>query len=392
MSSSWSLCPDDLTAEKIWRAQEERCKLQVTKARFAVMITVLSVTQGEGFGAEVVLSELLAAWPTDAGRLRIVAPDNSRIRTAASENHHTIVLFDSNRDAIRSNWRAAGRICDELADATCIHAWTARGFEMAWRISRSLRIPLAGTLHDHPRAAFHGRVRRNLMSISAREFRGLVCVSQAVREAAVQARYRCPLEVIRNGLADLPDLKPGPGTGRVRIGFLGMYAMWKGFSLVRRWVDEIRDLPVDWMLYGDVAKGIQKEAQQLQANHRGHVHLLGRRPTREIFSNIDILVHASTGFDPLPTVLIESARAGIPSVACRNGGAEEIVEDGKTGFLFEPSQPQWGLKKCRELIMDSELRHHQSVAARRLFLKNFNVDRMVSEYDHFWSGIVATSQ
>ena len=103
------------------------------------------------------------------------------------------------------------------------------------------------------------------------------------------------------------------------------------------------------------------------------------------FSHIDILAHASHGFDSLPTVLIEAARAGIPCIACRNGGAGEIVIDGETGFLFPPTNPELGLKKLTELITDSRLRERQAAAARDRFLSAFSVRRMVREYAAFWA-------
>jgi glycosyltransferase involved in cell wall biosynthesis len=164
-----------------------------------------------------------------------------------------------------------------------------------------------------------------------------------------------------------------------------MYAMLKGFDVIQAWIEALQHHPVEWMLYGTVNPTLAGPAAQLQAHFGKQVQLLGRRPVDEIFGEIDILAHASHGFDSLPTVLIEAARAGIPCSACGNGGAGEIVIDGETGFLFPPTDPGLGLKKLRELITDNSLYERQAAAARSRFVAAFNVSRMVRAYESFWS-------
>jgi glycosyltransferase involved in cell wall biosynthesis len=39
-------------------------------------------------------------------------------------------------------------------------------------------------------------------------------------------------------------------------------------------------------------------------------------------------------------VLLEAMAAGCPVVACRAGGVPDAVQDGVTGFLFDPSDPE----------------------------------------------------
>jgi glycosyltransferase involved in cell wall biosynthesis len=61
--------------------------------------------------------------------------------------------------------------------------------------------------------------------------------------------------------------------------------------------------------------------------------LLGiRHDIPDILAASDMLVLPSL-VDPLPLVVLEAMQAGIPVVATRSGGAEEMVEDGVTGYL-----------------------------------------------------------
>ena len=349
------------------------------------MITILAVTQGAGHGAESVLCELLRAWPAGGEPLAVVSPPGSLVLRVAGEAGHRALPLAAPRDAILANWRAAGAAAAGLAGARCVHAWTARGFEGARHLAARLDAPCSGTLHDHPAAAFHGRLRRRIMKRTADGFAGLVCVSDAVRAACEEAGYRCPLTVIRNGLADQTAVRPARGTGVVRVGFLGMYSVSKGFDIVRGWIDALVDEEVEWRLYGEVHPALAGPAAELAARPAGRVRVCGHCPVAGIFAEIDVLAHVSSGFDSLPTVLMEAARAGIPCVACAHGGAGEIVRDGETGFLFPVAAPELGLQRLRELTRDSALRQRQGEAARARFATEFGVARMVRAYEAFWS-------
>ncbi len=270
---------------------------------------------------------------------------------------------------------------------------------------------------------------------AASRFDQLVCVSEAVRRECERKGYQSKLSVIRNGIADQPVPERGL-SDKVRIGFLGMeYPQRKGFSIVEQWIPRLGG-SVLWKLYGNASGrtlkrletgnqrsedrgqktedrsqraevgGQRSEVRQGQTgnfsasgrsagggndfNEYGDATIstsgtprffeyMGECPREKIFREIDILVHTSTLFDPLPTVLIEAARAGIPCIASSNGGAAEIVEDGISGLLFDPAYPGEGLEKMKRLL-DPDLRDEMGTKARKIFEKRFQVERMVGEY------------
>jgi len=97
-------------------------------------------------------------------------------------------------------------------------------------------------------------------------------------------------------------------------------------------------------------------------------------------------VHPSLIFDSLPTVLLEAARAGLPVVASDLGGAREIVEQGVTGWLFEPGGPEQGFAHLQALLADEGARQGMGAAARQRFLRAFTIERMIDDYRALWSG------
>ncbi len=351
------------------------------------MVTVLSTTQGLGHGAETVLCEMMSAWPGNGMPLRIAAPRDSRVLACAQSLGYATVPLCARRDALASNAAAVWRAFQRKDDLSLVHAWSARGFEFAYWLKRRFCVPASGTLHDHPRAGFHGRCRRIVMKCAADRLDALVAVSQAVAATARLNQYRVPLSSIHNGINDISCIKTP--SKRIRMGFLGMYAAWKGKGIIADWIESLLHLDeVQWCLYGCSLPNVERKFTRLAEQHPDHVKMKGVCMVKEIFSEIDVLVHASTQFDPLPTVLIEASRAGIPCVASRLGGTPEIVIDGQTGFLFDPSLPSSGLVALKRLVSDASLRSAMGLAARQRYEGHFQAGRMARDYQDFWSQLL----
>ena len=343
---------------------------------------IICVIPGEGLGAETVLEEMLLGWDVNHHPLTIVSPPGSRIHRVGTECGLKVVDFSATRDSFLPNLQAAGRLRKQLGDCTALHAWGSRAFESTLYLGRRLDLPVYGTLLDHANADFHGSLRRKLMKFSANRFTHLVGASQAVIDVCRENGYTSRMSVIYTGLNDLPVPKRTEPE-YVRVGFLGMYAAWKGFALIKPWIEDTAKLPATWKLYGNLHTDVEPHLTGMQSDR---FELCGRQPTEEIFKEIDFLVHASTHFDPFPTVLIEAARAGIPVVASDDGGSPEMVVEDETGFLFNHHRPEPGLAAVRKLIAEPEKRREMGHAARTRFETGFRVPDMVQHYHNLWTG------
>jgi len=348
------------------------------------MIAILSTTHGPGHGAEVVLSELLRAWHNEALPLTVVAPPSSTAETVASEVGIPWVPLRTSRDAFLLNVAAGQAANAQLRGCGLIHAWSARGLELSCWIGRRLSVPATATLHDHPGALRLTSLRRRLMRLTA-NLQDAVAFPSAALEAAWRAagftRRSC---IIPNG-SSACSLRPrDPNRRELVIGFLGMYAPWKGFEIARSWARSEWPGHVRWAFFGQTCAELTDAAAEL-ASELGHrARFEGAQPRESIFGDLDILVHCSTAFDPFPTVLLEAAEAGVPVVASSLGGASEIVVHEETGFLFEPAAPDVGLAYLRRLAAHPGLRAHLGASGRARFERLFRAEQMAKGYAAFW--------
>jgi glycogen(starch) synthase len=72
-------------------------------------------------------------------------------------------------------------------------------------------------------------------------------------------------------------------------------------------------------------------------------------------------------YDGLPNVLTEAAALGVPMLAARAGGMLDVLDDGRTAFLFDPGDEArcaWALQAAARL--DEERRLEMSAACRKL--------------------------
>lgn len=347
---------------------------------------ILSVTGDPGYGAERLLASFIAALPRELAQQCILArPPGSSLSRWAPPGAVEVVDFSARDDTFTRNLVAAMALARALRrhNVGLVHAWGARAFEAALLLGRRLHVPVSGTLHDHPEASIHGRARRALIRYAASRLQPIVGVSDAVAAACSEAGLGGDIIVIKNGASFAPLRPHAPDREPVRVAFLGLYAAWKGFDIVHDWIRQC-GAEIEWHLYGNPALESEAACAALRAEGRKNVIFHGWVDGDDILTEMDILVHASTSFEPFGMVLVEAARAAIPVVASDLGGPREIVVDGETGFLFSPAAPAGGLEHLRKLVSSPELRRQMGNAARRRFETDFAIGRMVDAYVRLW--------
>ncbi len=81
----------------------------------------------------------------------------------------------------------------------------------------------------------------------------------------------------------------------------------------------------------------------------------------------------------LPYALMEESFAELPAVASDIGGNEDIIENGKTGFLVSPKNASAVAEAVSKLFTDENLRKEMGQNAKQKILKEFTIREMLEK-------------
>ena len=83
--------------------------------------------------------------------------------------------------------------------------------------------------------------------------------------------------------------------------------------------------------------------------------------------------------DGIPNVFVESMAVGLPVVGTRVSAISELIDDGKTGLLVAPGQPEKLARAIRRLLTDMELRNQVTQAARTRVVEEFDNKKLIQD-------------
>jgi len=95
------------------------------------------------------------------------------------------------------------------------------------------------------------------------------------------------------------------------------------------------------------------------------------------------LLQQSWGFvmpsrwEGMPNALLEGMSCGLPCIATRVSGSEDIISDGANGLLVEPEQPQELAVALRRIIEETDLALRLAKAGRATVLHDYELDSVI---------------
>ncbi|RMD58704.1 glycosyltransferase family 1 protein, partial [Candidatus Parcubacteria bacterium] len=136
---------------------------------------------------------------------------------------------------------------------------------------------------------------------------------------------------------------PDPGEGRHEGDyalFVGRLSPEKGVRTILQAWRLLEGVPLKVVGDGPLRAGIEAFVRREGLEQ---VEVLGRRPREEVFRlmrEARVLVFPSECYENFPMAVAEAFACGLPVIASRLGAMAEIVEDRRTGLLFEPGVPE----------------------------------------------------
>ncbi|OGF58391.1 MAG: hypothetical protein A2Y62_14975 [Candidatus Fischerbacteria bacterium RBG_13_37_8] len=119
-----------------------------------------------------------------------------------------------------------------------------------------------------------------------------------------------------------------------------------------------------------------------------------RKDIPDIMASLDIIVMASASAaapEPFGRVIVEAMAAGKPVVSTNEGGAPELIEDGKTGILVPPADSEALAQAVLSLLKNKELKKNMGALAKESVQNKFSEHTMVANTERYYREIISES-
>lgn len=223
---------------------------------------------------------------------------------------------------------------------------------IVWKGAERCSVPLVHTLYGTYLLCFRGPMFKNgrdcisqclgcrLFTSSrraaSRRVGSVVGDSSAVLTRHVNHRYfeGADQYVINSGFSSVGEGPKGAQGSEAgfTIGFIGRLHATKGVEVL---LDAVARLPTSRIRVLICGHGESHYEDRLKAMAGPNVEFLGWRNPQDFYGKVDAVVVPSIWNDPLPRVVFESFAYGKPVLGSRIGGIPEMVEEGRTGWLYD---------------------------------------------------------
>lgn len=171
--------------------------------------------------------------------------------------------------------------------------------------------------------------------------------------------------------------------GHKIFGVVGNIKPWKGQKLLVEAVALLKQRYDDFycFLVGDITdKAYRKQIDELIEQHRlqDHVVITGyQKSVPDFVNSFDIFVHTSVEPEPFGIVIIEAQALRKPVIVSNIGAPQEIIEDGKSGLLFDIESVEDLVEKLDSLIRNKDRRKALGESGYQRFKENFTIKNNV---------------
>jgi glycosyltransferase involved in cell wall biosynthesis len=167
----------------------------------------------------------------------------------------------------------------------------------------------------------------------------------------------------------------------------GVDVLVQAFALVVRKVPDARLLIAG---DGPELKNLVELAERLGA--AASITFLGHLPKETLETKLTrawVQVVPSRWAEPFGLVAVEAMMRETAVIASRMGGLEEILQDGKTGYLVRPNDPYELAQRLEELLRDRSKANEMGRSGRRLAEARFSLPRQCEQFVSLYQQMVS---
>lgn len=164
------------------------------------------------------------------------------------------------------------------------------------------------------------------------------------------------------------------------FGYMGRLEPEKGVSEI---LEVFSKLPSHFRLVIAGSGKKDYEAQLIEKFSSERIQFLGWVEADTVYSQIDFAVIPSMWNEPFGRVVIEAYVQGVPVIASARGGLSELVREGDTGYLFDPSNPN-GLRDACIRAVDASASYENMIKTVKTEAERYAPSVIVEEYEKFF--------
>jgi glycosyltransferase involved in cell wall biosynthesis len=354
-------------------------------------------TGGPG-GAETVFARLAAALRTEGHTVTAVVGSDDWLARQLRRSGCPVVVHSGHGTLDLAFVRLLRRL---MRDADVVHSHLFGATVYAAIAAAGTGVPVVGTLHGHAdlqgdglrlavkRAVLrHGCARLTAVSDNLARHAAELLAFPAARVRVVHNGVAAN-GVAANGSAD-PGIPAALTTESVVqsgpvVGALGNIRPSKDYPTLLRalalLVDrhpnvrlEIAGAPDDSGLYESIQLLADSLALTSRVTFRGFVE-----SPATFLAGCDVFA-LSSSHEGFSLATVEAMLAGVPVVATRSGGPEEILRDAETGLLVPTANPAALAAAIADTLENRDASQRRTLAARTAALERFTVDAMLRSY------------
>ncbi len=236
-------------------------------------------------------------------------------------------------------------------------------------------LPWVSSIHSFNRFGLYSRSegRGNLV----------ITVSNALKRHAVEY-LKIPQEKIRivyNGISDEFTLIRKNNSGRICIGMIARFSLYKGHYVFLEAVKVLKKkLELRALIVGSGSNSYKNHLESwILKNGLNETVDVIRMDSAEALKNIDILVVPSFVPEGFGRTVVEAQMSKTVVIGTDIGAIPELIEDCKTGFLVKPGDYRQIAEKIAYIIENPEILKPVVQNAYENAMNNFTVDIMVKK-------------
>jgi len=249
-------------------------------------------------------------------------------------------------------------------------------------------LPTVGHVHGFTSARWH-RGQSHLITCSHAVKRDLMHKGFADHQVSVLHLPVEPTDVLPQRSRRAVRRELGVEEHTPVVGTFAHLSIKKGYrELVQAAAEVLRQMPeAQFWCFGDgVLRGeLEQRASELGIAER--FRLLGfRRDVADLMQAVDVMALPSHR-EPFGLVYVEAGLCERPVIACRAGGAPEIVQHGTSGLLVPPRAPEELAVAIVELLADRERAAAMGRRGREICIERFNWQRYIAELNQVYQRV-----